>query len=315
MNRIRLIIISMIFFSFCFAPFTYAKEGKPNVGMSVQKDRLLIHVDGAEVAHYVFVDKQIPRPYFAHVKTPSGVQVTRNHPPVEGKDRTDHATMHPGIWMAFGDLDGADIWRNKARVEHQKFSNLKSQSGQVSFEELKHYLRANGELICNERFRCTFHVLESGYLIEWDSTFFADREFYFGDQEEMGLGMRMTTPVSEIEGGLLTDSHKRKGADAIWSQSADWCDYSGKADGKMIGMTILCHPENFRKSWLHARNYGFVAANPFGRKAMNKGETSKVVVKPGESLRLRYGVLIHSGPGNSPVDLDRVYKKYVQISK
>ncbi len=315
MNRSFSIIFSTFSFAFLFSSFTYAEEGKPNVGMSFQKDRLLVHVNGAEVAQYVFADEQIPRPYFAQVKTPSGIQATRNHPPVEGKDRTDHPTMHPGIWMAFGDLDGADIWRNKSRVEHQKFSNLKSQPGQASFEELKHYRRANGELICKERFRCTFHVLDSSYLIEWDSTFSADRKFYFGDQEEMGLGMRMTTPVSEIEGGLLTDSHKRKGADAIWSQSADWCDYSGKVDGKTIGMTILCHPENFRKSWMHARNYGFVAANPFGRKAMNKGETSKVVVNPGESLRLRYGVFIHSSPTDSPVDLDRVYKDYVRLSK
>lgn len=305
----------MVFFSFCIAPYSSAEEGKPNVGMSFQEDRLLIHVDGAEVAHYVFDDKQIPRPYFAHVKTPAGIQVTRNHPPVEGKDRTDHAAMHPGIWMAFGDLDGADIWRNKARVEHRGFSTVESRPGLVSFGDLKHYHRANGDLICKERFKCTFHVLDDGYLIEWDSTFFSDREFYFGDQEEMGLGMRMTTPVSEVEGGLLTDSHNRKGADAIWSQSADWCDYSGKVEGQTIGMTILCHPKNFRKSWLHARNYGFVAANPFGRKAMNKGETSKVVVKPGESLRLRYGIFIHSGPMNSPVDFDRAYKEYVQLSK
>ena len=311
MNRFCPFIFSMIFFSFCFAPFLHAEEGEPKVSLLILKDRLLTQVDGKEIAQYVFIDEEIPRPYFAHVKTQSGIQATRNHPPVEGNDRTDHATMHPGIWMAFGDLDGADFWRNKGRVQHQSFSNIKTEPGQVSFEELKHYLRANGEPICKERFRCTFRVLESGYLIEWDSTFSSDREFYFGDQEEMGLGMRMTTPVSEIEGGLLSDSHKRQGAKAIWSESADWCDYSGKVDGKTVGMTILCHPENFRKSWMHARNYGFVAANPFGRKAMHKGETSKVIVKPGESLRLRYGVFIHSGP----VDLDRVYKEYVQQSK
>ena len=60
-------------------------------------------------------------------------------------------------------------------------------------------------------------------------------------------------------------------------------------------MTIFCHPENFRPSWFHARDYGLLAANPFGRAAFNKGEPSKVVVKPGESLRLRYGMLVHAG--------------------
>jgi hypothetical protein len=45
---------------------------------------------------------------------------------------------------------------------------------------------------------------------------------------------------------------------------------------------------------MHARDYGFVAANPFGRKAMKKGTASKVVVNPGETLHLQYAIWIHS---------------------
>src|SRR5688572_9439484 len=64
-------------------------------------DRLVIARGGRPLAHFVFNDQQIRRPYFAHVKTLSGVQVTRAHPPVEGADPVDHAAMHPGIWLAF----------------------------------------------------------------------------------------------------------------------------------------------------------------------------------------------------------------------
>lgn len=48
---------------------------------------------------------------------------------------------------------------------------------------------------------------------------------------------------------------------------------------------------------MHARDYGFLAANPFGRNAFGKGELGKVVVQPGESLRLQYSVLLHSAVG------------------
>ena len=75
---------------------------------------------------------------------------------------------------------------------------------------------------------------------------------------------------------------------------------------RAVGMTILCHPDNFRPSWTHARNYGFMAANPFGRKAMNKGDESKVIVKPGESLRLRYGIWIHATQHDAEVDMDAI---------
>src|SRR5262249_44671572 len=65
-----------------------------------------IEVDRKPFATYVYKDDRIPRPYFAHVYAPNGVQVTRNHPPVEGKDFTDHPDFHLGLWLAFGDLGG-----------------------------------------------------------------------------------------------------------------------------------------------------------------------------------------------------------------
>ena len=29
--------------------------------------------------------------------------------------------MHPGVWLAFGDVNGEDFWRNKWRIEHAAF--------------------------------------------------------------------------------------------------------------------------------------------------------------------------------------------------
>ncbi len=79
------------------------------VSFDVQTDSVAIDVGGKPLATYVFRDAKILRPYLVHVRAPSGVQVTRNHPPVEGADRTDHDTMHPGIWLAFGDISGVDF--------------------------------------------------------------------------------------------------------------------------------------------------------------------------------------------------------------
>ena len=87
-----------------------------------QPDRLVITHATRPVAHFVFKDEQILRPHFAHVHTPDGTQVTRTHPPVAGKDAVDHATMHPGLWLAFGDVSGNDFWRNKATVRHERFT-------------------------------------------------------------------------------------------------------------------------------------------------------------------------------------------------
>jgi hypothetical protein len=67
---------------------------------------------------------------------------------------------------------------------------------------------------------------------------------------------------------------------------------------------------NFRPSWFHARDYGLFVANPFGRQAFRKGEPSRVEVKPGETFRLRFAVLLHSGEVDlaaAYVDVDKLW--------
>ena len=64
---------------------------------------------------------------------------------------------------------------------------------------------------------------------------------------------------------------------------------------------------------MHARDYGFMAANPFGRKAMHKGEESKIIVKPGESLHLRFGVWIYETEPDAEIDIEAAYRKYIEL--
>lgn len=273
---------------------------------------LKIRCGDNEIATYFYRHNKVLRPFFAHVKVPSGTQVTRNFPPAP-QDRQDHPDMHPGLWMGFGDISSEDFWRNKGRVVHEGLTiNATGNDGRGSFSQRKSYQRADGSIVCSEQFQCTIHTLKEGYLLLWDATFSAPSggSFYFGDQEEMGLGIRVAHGITEMNNGQITDSEGRHGAANIWSQPSAWCDYSGQLGEEPLGITILCHPENFRESWMHARNYGLIAANPFGRKAMNKGAASRIVVKDGQPLRLRYGILLH---GATP-DLDRIHQQYVKMS-
>ncbi len=286
---------------------------EPRLSFTETDGQIAINAGDQAVASYVYSDEQILRPYFAHVKTPDGLQVTRNHPPQTG-DRSDHATMHPGIWLAFGDLSGTDFWRNKGRVQHIGFVQRPAAERNVgSFIEQKRYLRPDGNVVCNEEFRVAIRVRNDGYVIYLESHFSSEEEFYFGDQEEMGLGIRVATPISEVGGGKLTDAKGRSNAEQIWSHAAEWCDYSGRVDGQNVGMTIMCHPANIRESWFHARDYGLVAANPFGRAAMQKGEPSRIVVQPGETHILRYGVWVHGS-----VDVESItsaYDEYANLGR
>jgi len=99
----------------------------------------------------------------------------------------------------------------------------------------------------------------------------------------------VATDLSVKSGGVITSSEGRKNEKQVWGRQADWCDYSGTVGGIML----MPDPQNFRRSWFHARDYGLLVANPFGRQAFTKGEPSRVVVEKGSTLTLRFGVLVH----------------------
>ena len=221
--------VPLLVASFLFGEAACCYATEPEFAIEQQSDRLVITCGGEPVATYVFSDKVIPRPYFTHVHAPGGRQVTRNHPPVEGRDRTDHAELHPGIWLTFGDLSGGDFWRNKDRIVHEAFVEAPTARGsRASFAVRNRYERSDGTPVCQEVCKLTFNHTPFGYMLLWDSLFSGDREFSFGDQEEMGLGIRVCTPISVQRGGTMLDSEGRQNEKEIWGKTADWCDYSGR---------------------------------------------------------------------------------------
>ncbi|MBD3267051.1 hypothetical protein GF373_10320, partial [bacterium] len=129
-------LVVTLFFTLFISPLVLAQ-----VEFHPHTNDLNITVNSRHFASYVFQDANIHRPYFHSFKTLKGEPITRNHPPIKGKDLTDHAEYHPGLWMAFGDISGHDYWRNKSRVKHVRF--LKPpQSGKEkgSFTVLNLYL-------------------------------------------------------------------------------------------------------------------------------------------------------------------------------
>ncbi len=286
-----------------------------SVDMRGDSGQMQIKLRGKPFATYSFRDPAISRPYFANVFAPSGEKITRNHP-LAADDPQDHDKIHPGMWLAFGDLSGADNWRLAAPVEHVDFiGKPQADEGTLKFAVENRYLTADKQEICREICRYTFRELPQGVLMLWDSTFRSeDGSFVFGDQEEMGLGVRLNPAVAVKGGnGRILNSNGQKNEKEVWAQPADWCDYSGMVGDKFVGITIMPDPENFRKAWCHARDTGFMAMNPFGHNAFTGGEKSAIEVSAGEDFRLRYGVLFHWNDRASDFEPQPAYKRYLEL--
>jgi hypothetical protein len=293
-------------------------SGQPSVTFEQKPGELMISIGGKPFASYVYEDEKISRPYFAHVKSSCGIQVTRNYPPQEG-DPKDHATFHPGIWHSFGDISGNDYWRLKSRVEHEMFvEQPKGGPGAGSFTVRNYYMSADGkDRVLAELVKYTILVRPAGTLLLTNSTFSSETgDFVFGDQEEMGLGVRVNTKFSVQYGkGHITNAEGLKEGEGTWGKASNWVDYSGLVDDKNVGVTIMPDPANFRQSWFHTRDYGLMAANAFGREAMKQGEKSALTVKKGEQFHLGYGVLIYCKPKGAKTDINSAYQDYLRILK
>jgi hypothetical protein len=274
----------------------------------MQEGKCEIRIGNNPFASYMCRDDHIRRPYFANVHSLHGVQVTRNHPSDD-----DHAKVHPGLWMAFGNISGADFWANRAQVRHVEFIKEPTANGRLATFAVKNSYEASNRVICDEECQFTLNVEPEGILLIWESVFHSnEHDFYFGDSKEMGLGVRVATPLTVRNGGQIIDSQGRINEEGVWGKQADWCQCSGTIDGQQAGVMLMPDPKNFRRSWFHVRDYGLLAANPFGQSAFTKNNASHVVVKAGKPFRLRFGVFIWDAESGKAPSGDAIYRSFLE---
>lgn len=289
-----------------------ATATKPVSGFVVQPfdDRLVITDGGQPVAIYTFKEAGMLRPGFQNVHAPGGVLVTRRHPPA-APDLVDHPTMHPGIWFAFGSINGEDFWRNKASVEHERFTEPPAvKNGVVSFVATSRLVTAAGQSLGSQIIRVSIARKIDAYLFDCETTLKSDtRDLAFGDQEEMGFGVRLATPLIEKNGGAIVNSGGLAGARRAWGQLADWCSYSRVLDGRAVGVAIFASPKNPQRSWWHTRDYGLMVANPFGKRVLPAGSDGNLIVPRGVSHTLRFGVLVFNAPARQ--EMAAAYRAFV----
>jgi arylsulfatase A len=294
------------------------KTTSPAVEFSKDQKQLVITVSGKPLATYVFGDPKTPRPYFAHVFAGSGgAQLTRNHPP-RPEDAQDHDLMHPGIWFALGDLSGHDNWRLKAPVAGGEFIQPPTADGHEGrFAVRNRYLAADGkQTLCRED--CTWRFVPQpwGCLLVMDSTFTSETpDLTFGDHmEEMGLGIRVASAlaVKSGKGGRILDSEGRRNEAGVREKLSDWCDYSGPLNNAFGGITVMDSPQNPRRIWWHARDYGFMTANAFHAHP-DRRDQKPIKLQPGESVRFRYGIALHHTTQEADYDPAAAWNTFLKI--
>lgn len=322
--NLQKIVVSVVGVLDCIATAQTFSENLENTRAKTfafhQRDSEMdVTLDDQILATYVWKDPETTRPYFKNIRTPDGIQVTRNHPP-KPADFQDHKTYHPGIWWGFGDIDGNDYWRMKARIIGGNFiATPTAGKEQASFGVKNLFLKnkSRDEVFLEQVCCYTFFRHPEGVLLIAESVFFREEGGYWlGDQEEMGLAFRVNSQLATARNpdSKILNANGISNLKTIRTTQSDWVDYSGPIAEKYAGLMLMSDPKNFRKPWWHAVDTGLLVANAFGQNELNgrgKLRQSWWVTK-GEPFRLRYGIHIHSHPNEKSLDRLAAYQNFLK---
>jgi hypothetical protein len=156
----------------------------------------------------------------------------------------------------------------------------------------------DGKAIAGETQAYIFRGDEHARIIDCEFTIHANHgPIKIGDSKEGTFAIRVVKAL-EPPLGHMVNSNGAAGEKAIWGKRADWVDYYGIVAGESVGLSVFDDPTNLRQpTYWHAREYGLLAANPFGLREFlhDKHQNGSFVISADGSLTLRYRVFIHHG--------------------
>ncbi|HEX8915756.1 MAG TPA: PmoA family protein [Humisphaera sp.] len=306
-----------------------AQAAAPAVKLSQQADKIVVEVGGKPFTEYLFaVDpantkgpvaaKPWARPFFYPVLAADGTNVVSDQVMTNAKEHPHHR----GIWVAQGDVNGVDHWAHakagpQPQQRHVKFDKVE---GDTIVEQLT-WDGKDGKPQLAETRTWRFVAYPDGSRgIDQTSVFTAVAgPVTFGETKEAGIAaVRVAKPISDtsvitMAGGVVSQSVKTE--KTVWGKKADWCDLSGKIEGKDYGAAIFDHPSNPRHpgNW-HVRHYGLMGANIFGLSEFDKANpkgSGAFTIEPGKPVTFKYQIVIHPGDATAA----KLAEKYAAWSK
>ena len=300
------------------------KDGEKPAHLTIEKtdtqDQVLIN--GELFVGYNTIDTA--KPFLYPIIGPTGANMTRHYPMKKGvAGESDDHPHHTSFWFAHGGVNGVDLWHGKGKVVENVISEFPPKTGlDVSIKAQDIWLKKDRNVMADVETDYGFSVLKDGSrVIDYHTNITpgegADK-LVFADTKEGTMAIRLA-PQLRLKGDVATGKAINSNGDKdgkVWGKRAKWVAYWGVIDGKTCGVAIFDHPTNLRHpTWWHARDYGLVAANPFGMSDFERGKHKRgagsYTVKKGEALDQRYRFILFAGTAEE-ADIAGKYDQWVK---
>ncbi|MFN3168098.1 MAG: DUF6807 family protein [Phycisphaeraceae bacterium] len=265
------------------------------------------------------------KPFLYPIIGPTGASMTRHYP--MRRDVAGEASDHPhhtSLWFAHGKVNGLDFWhgKNNEYVSHNESSVQTNPNPRPIIVSRDSWSSLDDGTVAEASTEYAFEVLDDGSrVIDYSTSIKPAKgieQLVFGDTKEGTMAIRLH-PALRLKGKVATghciNSEGHKDNDA-WGKRAKWVAYWGVIDGKTCGVAVFDHPTNLRHpTWWHARDYGLVAANPFGISDFERGKHKRgagdYTLRQGETLDLRYRFVFFAGTAEE-AEIAQKYERWVE---
>jgi hypothetical protein len=252
------------------------------------------------------------KPYVQRLYSPSGINILRDAP---------HDHLHHHALMYAVAVDGVNFWEEQTepgRQLHKCFYDMRiDKDGDKSLagfiEQVDWINPRSRELLLEERRTIKVCQLDDvkATLLSWQSCLAVPpgrKSMTLTGSHYFGLGMRFLESMDT--GGKFLNAAGQAGDVVRGTESitrADWCAYTAEADGKLVTITILGHPENLRHP-----TYWFTMTSPFAYLAATLNlYREPLVVGSDKPLVLNYAVVVWDGRLEKS-RIDQVYRHWIE---
>ena len=272
-------------------------------------EKMRVEIDGTLFTEYHL--KGFSNPILYPILNPDGTGMTRDWPINEdgrkGEEK-DHP-HHKALFIGHQGQNGVDFWhggrKGAGTTRHARILDVRSGQDRAALKTFNLWEDSEGKVLCSDTRELQFSVVNGARVIDLELNMHASHgDLTFQEYKDGFVGLRthphlrLTAKPAKGVTDVFGKARNSAGDEgkAIWGKRADWVHYFGKADGKPAGIAFMAHPDNPRSpTWWHARDYGLVAANPFGPK--KNGADGEFVLPEGQTLTLRYRFVFHNQDG------------------
>jgi len=260
-----------------------------------------VTIDNLFFTSYLFAENE-KYPFFYPVNGPSGAGVTSM--------RNGTYPHHSSLFFGCDRVNGGNYWQEgleRGRIVSLREDILENDGPRVVIENECIWSRPGAVSPVKDLRKITITAPSKElFQIDFEVTMEMLMDVTIEKTNHSLFSGRMDPALAVTSGGTMINAEGETGEKGTFGKASSWIDCYGKRGDKIEGMAILQHPSNnwYPSPWF-TRDYGFFSPTPMYWPADDKA----TVMKKGETIKLKYRVLVHAGT-NETAKVAEEFKKY-----